>query len=205
MRAIRIQLTHNGLTVLILVLTFVLMVGQVQANSASEQEYRIKAAFLYNFIKFVDWPKEKPSNEKTITVGIIGKSLLGKAFEPLKHKQAKDKKVIIKQFPSVEESKLPSEQIEAIRKCHVLFVCRSEAKKLREIIKSVKGHGVLTVGDSEGFLKSGGIINFVKQDEKVRFEINNTAAKQARLTIRSKLLRLAKKVIDEQASNGAKN
>lgn len=177
----------------------------VRADTEESKEYSIKAAFLYNFIKFVDWPKEKPSDEKTITIGIIGKNPFGKAFEPLEDKVAKDKKVIIKSFLSVEESELPREQIEAIRKCHVLFICRSEAKHLKKIIDSVRDHSVLTVGDMANFVESGGIINFVKEEEKVRFEINNTAARKARLDIRSKLLRLAKKVIDDRTSNGEKN
>jgi hypothetical protein len=173
---------------------------RVRADSKKSKEYQIKAAFLYNFIKFVDWPNEKPSDEKTITIGIIGKTPFGKAFEPLKDKKTKDKKVIIRQFKSLEESKLPSKQIEAIRKCHVLFVCSSEKQQLRKIINLVKDHSVLTVGDTNGFLESGGIINFVIEDHKVYFEVNNNTAKQAKLNIRSKLLRLAKKVIEEGTS-----
>ena len=72
-------------------------------------------------------------------------------------------------------------------------------------MQSVKGHSVLFVGDAKNFLESGGMINFIKENEKVRFEINNKAAKEAGLDIRSKLLRLAKRVIDEKASNGGKN
>jgi hypothetical protein len=179
-------------------------VPAVRADSEKSKEYQIKAAFLYNFIKFVDWPKEKLTAE-TIVIGVIGKHSFGKTFEPLKDKQVKDKKVIIKQFQSAEGSELTDTQIEAVRKCHILFVCQSEAERLETIINSVKGHSVLTVGDMTDFLDSGGIINFVKEDEKVRFEINNTAAKKAKLDIRSKLLRLAKKVIDEKASNWAKD
>lgn len=185
------------LVILILALTLAITATQVRGDSASEQEYRVKAAFLYNFIKFIDWPKEKAADNNSITIGIVGKNPFGKAFEPLRGKKAKEKKVIIKQFKSVEESKLPSDQIEAIRKCHVLFVCRSEVKHLKEIFKSVKGHSVLTVGDMEDFLESGGIINFLMEDEKVRFEIHNIAAKRAKLDIRSKLLRLAKRTIDD--------
>lgn len=177
----------------------------VRADSEESKEYHIKAAFLYNFIKFIDWPKEKIADSNSITIGIIGENPFGKAFEALKDKKVKDKKVLIKQFQSVEEMKLPSEQIEAIRKCHVLFVCRSEVKYLRRIMDCVKDHSVLAVGDMANCLESGVIINFIKEDKKVRFEINNREAKKANLDIRSKLLRLAKKVIDERASNGAKN
>jgi hypothetical protein len=182
---------------IILALALIVSADTARAESGDSQEYKVKAAFLYNFIKFVDWPKEKVADSNSITVGIIGKSLFGKAFEPLKGKQAKDKKVIIKKFKGIEESRQSIEQIEALRKCHVLFVCRSEEKHLNEIIKSVKGHNVLTVGDMEDFLESGGIINFLMENEKVCFEIDNAAAKRAKLDIRSKLLRLAKRTIDD--------
>lgn len=178
---------------------------RVRADSEKSKEYQIKAAFLYNFINFVDWPKEKvEDNDNLITIGIIGKDPFEQAFEPLKNKQAKGKKVLIKRFISFKESTLSTDQIEAIRKCHLLFICRSEKEQLRKIINIVKDHNVLTVGDMNDFLESGGIINFVIDDQKVRFEINNNSAKQAKLNIRSKLLRLAKKVIEEETS-GKKN
>jgi len=193
--------TYN---LIVLVLIPVMFVNTVKAEPVQTQEYKIKAAFLYNFIKFVDWPDEKPTNEKTITIGIIGKNPFGKAFESVKDKQVKDKKVIIKQFQSLEESKLSNNQIEALRRCHVLFVCHSEKQQIRKIISTVKDHSVLTIADMPDFLESGGMIYFLKEDEKIRFEINNTAAKQERLKIRSKLLRLAKRVIGEEISNGVK-
>jgi hypothetical protein len=179
---------------------------RVRADSEKSKEYQIKAAFLYNFINFVDWPEEKvtDSNE-LITIGIIGSDPFGQAFEPLKNKQAKDKKVLIKRFVSLKESKLSSGQVEAIRKCHLLFVCHSEKEQLKEIFNLVQGHSVLIVGDMNGFIESGGIVNFVIDDKKVRFEINNAAAKQAKLNIRSKLLRLAKRVIEEDEAEGAKD
>jgi hypothetical protein len=190
---------------MVLVLTLVVFVQTARAEPEQSQEYKVKAAFLYNFINFVDWPEEKPSDEKTITIGIIGSDPFGQAFEPLKNKQAKDKKVLIKRFISLKESKLSSDQIEAIRKCHLLFVCRSEKEQLKEIINLVQGHRVLTVGDMNGFLESGGMVNFIIEDTRICFEINNTVAKQAKLNIRSKLLRLAKRVIEEDGSKGAKD
>lgn len=181
---------------MIIVLVFVISVDMAQAESERGQEYKIKAAFLYNFIKFVEWPKEKVADSNSITIGIIGKNPFGKAFEPLKNKQVKDKRVIVEQFKSFDESKQPNVQIEALRNCHILFICRSEAEHLNKIIKSIEGHSVLTVGDTEDFLESGGIINFLKEKEKVCFEIDNKAAKQEEIDIRSKLLRLAKRTID---------
>jgi len=186
--------------------------AQGGVNSAQSREYQIKAAFLYNFIKFVDWPKEKmPDNDDPIIIGIIGKSPFGKAFEPLKAKKIKGRSVVVKRFKGFEELKKSSEKdktelgrkIEALRKCHLLFICSSEKKNLSEIINSVKNHSVLTVGDTKGFLESGGVVNFIMEEKKIRFEINLTAARQAKLKIRSRLLRLAKRVVDEKSSGEA--
>jgi len=193
-------------TALVLTLPLGFLAPQAQAGHTPTHEYRIKAAFLYNFIKFVDWPKEKmaDSNEPII-IGIIGEDPFEKAFEPIKNKKVKGKKIVIKRFQGLEESKQSDEQTALIRKCHMLFICASEKEKLREIINLVKDDGVLTVGEVKGFLESGGIINFLMEDKKVVFEINNHAAKQARLKIRSKLLRLAKRVIPEKPSNEDKS
>ena len=84
-----------------------------------------------------------------------------------------------------------------------MFICHSEEAKLREIIDLVKDHSVLTVADTKGFLDSGGIIEFVMEEKKVRFEINVTAAKSAKLKVRSQLLRLARKIIGEKETNEA--
>ena len=184
------------------------------ANSAQNREYQIKAAFLHNFIKFVDWPKEKAADSnEPITIGIIGKSPFGNAFEPLKTKKLKGRSVVIKRFKSFEELKKSGEKdkteldrkIEDLRKCCLLFICSSEKENLGEIIDSVKDSSVLTVGDTKGFLEAGGIINFLMEEEKLRFEINVTAAEHAKLKIRSKLLRLAKRVVEEKSSGEQEN
>jgi hypothetical protein len=181
------------------------------ADSASIREYQVKAAFLYNFIMFVDWPNEKMgSNNEPIIIGIIGKDPFENAFDPVKDKQAKDRKVIIKRFKGLEELKKSGEaafnqEIEAIRKCHLLFICSSEEKVAKEITDLVKDNNILTVGDMPKFLETGGgIINFVLEEQKVRFEINGTAAKEAKLQIRSQLLRLATRVIGEKLPQEAK-
>jgi len=190
--------------VAVLVLFAAPMAPQARADSAQSREYQIKAAFLYNFANFVDWPKEKVADSNSITIGIIGNDPFGKAFEPIKNKQIKGKKVVIKWFKGLEELKKSTEQIEAIRKCHLLFVCRSQKEQLTKIINLVKDHSVLTVGDMKAFLESGGIINFLMEDKKVRFEFNITAAKRNKLTISSKLLRLAKRVVKEKSSEQEK-
>ena len=193
---------------------------KVRAESAGAYEYQIKAAFLYNFLQFVDWPEEKPADSnKPITIGIVGENPFGDAFEPIKDKKVKGRSVVIKQFKSFEELKKPTEkdtaspkatpdaskpkssqEIETLTKCHLLFICSSEQKNLKEIINEVKGHEVLTVGEMEGFLEAGGIINWFVEEKKIRFEINIAAAEGANLKIRSELLRLAKRLVKEGAA-----
>jgi hypothetical protein len=188
---------------ILIVLVPALLAGtQVRADSTSSREYQVKAAFLYNFIMFVDWPQGKitDSNEPLV-ISIIGKDPFEGAFEPIKDKLVNGREVVIKRFEGLEELKKSetklNQAVEDIRKGHLLFICRSEEKVVRQIVNLVKDSNVLTVGDMPKFLETGGgIINFVMEEEKVRFEINAVTASQAGLQIRSQLLRLAKRVIE---------
>ncbi len=191
--------------------------GEGGGEAAPSREQQIKAAFLYNFIKFVDWPKEKmaDSNEP-ITIGIIGSKYFVKALEPLIHKKIKNRNISIKYFEGYEKLKKSQEdndrqwdpKIEALKTCHVLMFCICDSVRIEnssQIIKALKGSPVLTVGETDGFLESGGIINFLMEDKKVRFEINVTAAKKSKLKISSKLLRLAKRVVEEKSPQQEKD
>lgn len=196
------------LVFLTLIVAAIPVFAQSQNESAQSREYKIKAAFLYNFLKFVDWPEDKENdNNNPILIGIIGKDIIADAFEPVKDKKVKNKNTVIKTFKSFEELKKIKDEkspefqdtVDALRKCHLLFICSSEKNNLVEIIDLVKNNSVLTVGETSGMLKTGGIINFLLEENKVRFEVNLVAAKQSKLTIRSQLLRLAKQVIEEKS------
>ena len=192
---------------ILFVLSIVLQIMPVRAQDGSNpdlsREYKIKAAFLYNFIQFVDWPKEKTGDHnEPIIIGIIGKDPFDDAFEPINNKQIKGRKGLIKRFEGIEKLKksggVDNSEIAFLRKCHLLFVCSSEKDHLTDIINFVDGHSVLTVGEMSNMLKSGGMINFLVEENKVRFEINLTAARKGKLKIRSQLLRLAMRVIDKK-------
>ena len=193
----------------ILIATFLMTLAfpapALLADTEQSREYQLKAAFLYNFIKFADWPAERiPDTNEPIILGIVGKDPFAKAFEPIKEKLVKGKKVAVKRFKPFQQLKDAAgddkdkmqEHIDAIRKCHVLFVCSSEKRSLKEILTLVKNHPVLTVGETQGFLETGGICNFLMEQNKVRFEVSVAAAKKAKLKMRSQLLRLAKKVVE---------
>ena len=176
--------------------------AQSKSDSELNREYQIKAAFLYNFIKFVDWPEGKIGDQnEPIMIGIIGKDPFGDAFKPITSKQIKGKKSRIIRFEGLEQLKTSSEanksKIESLRKCHLLFICISEKDHLTEILNLVNKHSVLTAGETSSMLKSGGMINFLMEENKIRFEVNLIAVKQANLKMRSQLLRLATRVIDD--------
>ncbi len=191
---------------ILIVLVLSLHSFPAMADSAPSRECQIKAAFLYNFVRFVDWPEDKLGDaNEPIRIGIIGKNPFGNAFEPIKDKKLKGRKVIIETFkglskikPSKKNVKTPQHpEIKRIRKCHLLFICTSEKEHLADIIELVRRHGVLTIGQMPGFLESGGIINFLEEEKKIRFEINLKVARKSKLKIRAKLLRLATRIIDE--------
>jgi len=188
---------------LVLFVLSLLALGQVQQVQAAEsKEHQIKAAFLYNFIQFVDWPKEKVADSnQPIIIGIIGKDPFGNVFESLKNKKIKGKRVVIRRIKTFEELKKNGEledKINELKKSHVLFICSSENKNLKQIIDTIKTDNILTVGETGNFLENGGIINFVLEEKKVRFEINLDAANTSKLKISSQLLRLAEKVIQKK-------
>ncbi len=202
---------------ILLMLTLLAAPDAVRAESAREREYKIKAAFVYNFIKFIDWPEEKtPDKDKPITIGVVGSKTFVKAFDPVKNKQVKGRRLAIKRFEDwdkLKESQKKNdsawkEKLEALKKCQVLFICACESGTKEapvEIIKALKGSGVLVVGEMPGFLEKGGVINFVMEKKKIRFEINSTSAKRNKLKIRSQLLKLARRVYKEKPSEDAKN
>ena len=169
------------------------------ASPQVSEEYQVKAAFLYNFVKFVEWPKDRFSSDKDpIVLGVVGKDPFGEALDQVAQKPVKDRSLVVKHFVSA-----PSEQadpvhpeLEAIRRCHVLFICPSEKKASKRLMAALGDVASLTVGDTPGFLEDGGMINFFVEERRVRFEIGLARARKAKLDISSQLLRLAKRVDD---------
>jgi len=155
----------------------------VNAEASQPKEYQIKAAFLYNFANFVEWPEGSFSDETSpIVLGILGEDPFGVILESVEGKAIAERHVTIKRFKKLED----------VGFCHILYICPSENKKIRNILAKLNRFGVLTIGDMDGFAQSGGIINFIKVDNKIRFEINLDVAKACDLEISSKLLSMAR-------------
>jgi hypothetical protein len=157
--------------------------GASRAQESQPTEYQIKAAFLFNFAKFVQWPPTAFAGATSpMVVGVLGENPFHDDLQrTIRNKTIDEHPLVIKEFRS------PSEATN----CHVLFISTSEKNRLPEILKSLKGTSVLTVGETEHFTESGGMINFVMRAKKIRFQINNEEANKAGLKISSKLMSLA--------------
>jgi YfiR/HmsC-like len=153
------------------------------AQPAQPTEYQIKAAFLYNFAKFVDWPPA-PSTvaNSPIVIGILGENVFHDDLENTLHgKTISGHPIQLKPCRS---------SVEATN-CQILFISPSEKSHFEHILHDLQGSNILTVSETDHFIEDGGIVNFVIVGKNVRFQINNDAAKKAGLTISSKLLSLA--------------
>ncbi len=161
-------------------------IGSGTSNLYAEpknKEYHIKAAFLLNFAKFMEWPSHIFSDtSSTLTLCILGKDPFDKTLKTIEDKIVKGRRLVIKNASCVED----------IKECHILFVSTSEEKNLSEILTKIKDMPILTVAETKNFCQSGGIVNFILAKNKVRFEINVDAAKRTGIKISSKLLKLSK-------------
>jgi hypothetical protein len=158
-----------------------LAAGRAQESSPSENQ--LKAAFLFNFAKFIEWPAEVFTNaEAPFLIGVVGDKQFGEDIaQTVRNKLVNGHPVTVKVGCTLEEARLT----------HILFISASEKKRMNEIIDKMKGASVLTVSETERFTEAGGMINFVSENKKIRFQINDAAAKTAGLKISSKLLSLA--------------
>jgi hypothetical protein len=146
-------------------------------------EYKLKAVFLFNFVRFTEWPPSAFATEDSpFIIGILGADPFGKTLEQtVKDEVANGHPIEVRHYKTVNE----------IKKCHVLFISSSESYHLDSILSALRGRSILTVGDVEGFADKGGMVRFSKEDNKIRFRINVEAAKAENLSISSKLLQLA--------------
>ena len=161
----------------------VMLAGLAGASGQSVGEYQVKAAFLFNFAKFVEWPPETMDNSRgPIAICVVGQNPFGQSLnDAVSGKTISGRPIAVRMMATYAVGD----------GCHILFVSGSERKRLPSILEAARNAGVLTVGDGEGFASEGGMIGFKLDEGKVRFEINLLAAERQKLHISSKLLSLA--------------
>jgi YfiR/HmsC-like len=165
----------------------VLLLNATHAQSPTAGEYQVKAAFLYNFAKFVEWPPSSfPDASSPLRICVLGRDPFGEELRNITREK-------IVNGHKLEVTEVPD--LQAARTCHILFIASSEKTQLKRIFDSLRGTDALTVGDTKGFVEQGGMINFVLENNRVQFEVNRKAAEQGRLKISSKLLSVAKFVV----------
>ena len=154
--------------------------GRAQAPPAPT-EYQVKAVFLFNFSQFVDWPPASFADGRSpLVIGVLGRDPFGTMLDDIvRGETVNGRPLAVRRYDSIGQ----------IDDCHILFVDRSADEQLDAVLAALKGRGVLTVGDFEGFARRGGIIRFVTVGNKIRLRVNLAAAQEAKLTISSKLLR----------------
>ena len=156
-----------------------------QTNSSESQ---VKAAFVLNFARYVEWPERAfASRDAPLVICVVGRDSFGPALMALESRQAQGRAVKVRTNLTVEET----------RGCHVVFISDSEARRIPASVRGLAGRPVLTVSDVEGFIDSGGAIGIVAGDDRLQFEINRSALDQAQLKASSQLLRLARTVMNQ--------
>lgn len=145
------------------------------------REYQVKAAFLFNFAQFVDWPDSAfPDATAPIVIAVLGKNPFGDYLDNLVRDEHIGERALVVRLCS---------RIDELAGCHLVLISRSETRELETILAKLKGQPLLTVGDADTFTRAGGMVRFAIEGGKTRLRINVEAAKASQLTISSKVLR----------------
>jgi YfiR/HmsC-like len=184
------QFPAAGRSGLILLAVCAFMSGEaVTAPSHGLTEYEIKAGFLFNFTKFVEWPEGTfVDSNAPIVLGVVGEHPVGNLLtETFGGKAVNGRAVLVRQFKAGQD----------LRGCQVLFIASTDKKQMVQILEKLRGSTVLTVGEGSGFTQSGGMIAFLVEGNKVRLEIDLEAASEAHLKISAKVIAVAGLVAHE--------
>lgn len=156
------------------------------AEPTTSKEYQIKAAFIYNFTKFVEWPAEAfPQPVSPIVIGVLGSNPFGDELrKTVENRRVNGRELVIQPISSPRD----------LQSVHVLFISASEAGRWSEILRPLQQRPVLTIAETEAFLKEGGMIGFVFDGDKVRFAVNMDSAEAAGIKISAQLQKLASSV-----------
>lgn len=180
------------------------MTIKLSAAERTANEYEFKAACIYNFLSYTAFPADKePADEekrekKPIRIVVMGQDPFDKAWKIISSKKIRKRPINIVRLPSFSRFKEKKDRRELRRRlasAHVLFLPRSEENHVPEILELIPGLSILTIGESHEFLEKGGMINFLRVDDRIQFEVNLNAARRARLQIKTIVLKLAHRVI----------
>jgi len=167
---------------------FLALVWLFSSPARAESEYDVKAAYLFKFTKFVEWPVAAFAGpDAPFVIGIVGHDAFNGGLDRLiEGNTTGDRRLEVRHLNASDSA--------GLRGCQMIFVSTSEQRRLANILSTLQGRPVLVVGESEGFASAGGMLGFALRESRMGIEINSAAARQARLKISSQLLNLAKLV-----------
>jgi hypothetical protein len=172
---------HRAAALLAIVLTWMAPVG---VRASDSPEYDVKAAFLFNFAKFVEWPPSSfAGSNAPLVICVLGHDPFGSTLDDVVRDERANDRTLVVQRPA---------RVDAARSCHILFVSASEQARFAEILGAVDRARTLTVADAPGFLEAGGHVRFFLAANHVRFEINADTTEHAAFRVSSKLMRVAR-------------
>jgi len=182
-RATRPVLSLRPLLIAVAAACAFLAIPVLHAQNPRPTDYQVKATYLYNFGRFIEWPgKVAAAQGGSFTVCVLGQDPFGPSLDAtLAGETIGGKTVVAKRISSAEES----------GDCQILFLSLTDDSRLNKIIADLDKKAVLTVSDMSQFVKRGGMVQFVLEGKKVRFEVNLTATQHAGLTLSSELLKVA--------------
>lgn len=191
------RLRRAGRKLAIAAMTVLMLLPQgvpLRAQSSPTVEYQVKAAFLLNFARFVEWPPDAFESDKTpIAFCVFRQNPFGSALDDITDgKTINNRGLLVRHI----------QELPDLKSCQIVFVSDAEDQYLPAILDTLKASSALVVGESDRFAERGGGIQFYLEAEKVRFSVNVDATKSARLNVSSKLLALARIVHDASPAKG---
>jgi hypothetical protein len=188
------RLPYNALPYVMVVMIWALLSGSSpQAEQPKPSEYQVKAAYIYNFGRFVTWPAKVANQKSGFAICVLGQDPFGPALDSIIAGKVLDGKPVV--------AKRISKPQDAVS-CRILFINATESDHLQEILNALNQTSVLTVSDMPDFSRRGGIIQFVLEENKVEFEVNLTSAASAGLVLSSELLKVASSLRGSKHSGG---
>lgn len=155
---------------------------ELRAQAVPSKEYKLKAVFLFNFTQFIEWPASSfASAGAPFVIGILGEDPFGSSIdETVQNERVGGHPIVVQRYHDIRD----------MRPCHILFINSKEPEKIKESLL-VAGRNTLTISDAEGFVRMGGMIRFITENNRIRLLVYPDLAKAAELTISSKLLRVS--------------
>ncbi|MBU1054111.1 MAG: YfiR family protein [Proteobacteria bacterium] len=173
--------------ILVLMISVSIAISGSYGSESSKMEPKLKAAFIYNFAKFVDWSTtySKGISSQPFLIGVLGNDPITEELLAIEGKLIKGRKMLVRTLSDIQD----------IKGCQVVFISASEKNNLISILNAVKNKEILTISDMNNFVDKGGSIGFVRIENKIRFDVNLKTAEKSNLKIRSDLLALARRII----------